>query len=60
MLIEISGLHVRIFQLLIVNSKDPDEMPHFTTFHQGLHYLLISNLLQQGVNGSSETKKCKN
>ena len=22
------------------NSEDPDEMPHYATFHQGLHYLL--------------------
>ena len=24
----------------LVNSEDPDEMPHNEAFHQGLHYLL--------------------
>ena len=25
------------------NSEDPDEMPHYATFHQGLHCLLGEN-----------------
>ena len=25
----------------LVNSEDPDEMPHDAAFHQGLHCLLI-------------------
>ena len=25
---------------VLTNSVDPDEMPHYAAFHQGLHYLL--------------------
>ena len=24
----------------MVNNEDPDEMPHYAAFHQGLHFLL--------------------
>ena len=27
----------------LTNSEDPDEMPHNTVFHQGLHCLLRQN-----------------
>ena len=27
----------------LANSKDPDEMPHYAAFHQGLHCLLRQN-----------------
>ena len=27
----------------LANSEDPDEMPHYAAFHQGLHCLLRQN-----------------
>ena len=27
----------------LANSEDPDEMPHFVAFHQGLHCLLTKD-----------------
>ena len=27
----------------LTNSEDPDELPHFATFYQGLHCLLRQN-----------------
>ena len=30
--------------LMLANGKDPDEMPPYAAFHQGLHYLLINYL----------------
>ena len=29
----------------LANSEDPDEMPHNAAFHQGLHCLLLINLI---------------
>ena len=28
---------------ILANSVDPDEMPHYVAFHQGLHCLLRQN-----------------
>ena len=33
-----------LFALSIADSEDPDEMPHYTEFHQGLHCLLRQKL----------------
>ena len=36
---------------MIANDVDPDEMPHFVSFHLGLHCLLLSHCLGMlGIN----------
>ena len=52
-----SKLDITRFSMLVVSfagtlasSEDPDEMPHYAAFHQGLHCLLRQNQ-------SSERKK---
>ena len=31
----------------LVNSEDPDEMPHDAAFHQGLYYLLRQTMFRE-------------
>ena len=37
-------LSVDLFSLILLNSVDPDEIPHYTAFYLGLHCLLKSRL----------------
>ena len=36
---KINGISISEDQFFLVNSADPDEMPHYVAFHLGLHCL---------------------
>lgn len=42
-------------KFLYANSENPDQMPHSTSFEQGLHYLHVSKIGLQSSNGQGFT-----
>ena len=40
-----------------INSEDPDEMPHYAAFHQGLYCLLGKKIFRQKKNINNATFK---